>query len=154
MRLLTKFFIAFAAVTVGNANAYEATILETDALGEGVFDNTVLYESFDHRVRRQAEIEGSTPEDDVQAEVNYICVLLCLSRKALIQVFSIWTFCFFGTFPMKFVQGPFSDHCNCNHDAQNRDSLQRRSPRRELQRIHDQESRDPRRTDAYFRHSL
>lgn len=70
MKIFSKLFFVFATVS----NAQEASVLDSHGFSEGVFDNTVLYESVDKRVRRQVDdIEGSVEPDDILSKVNLLC---------------------------------------------------------------------------------
>ncbi|CBY22104.1 unnamed protein product [Oikopleura dioica] len=67
MKIFSKLFFVFATVS----NAQEASVLDSHGFSEGVFDNTVLYESVDKRVRRQVDdIEGSVEPDDILSKIT------------------------------------------------------------------------------------
>jgi hypothetical protein len=68
MKIFSSLFFVFATVS----SAQDASVLDSHGFAEGVFDNTVFYESVDMRVRRQAEDEegGSGDTEEPLSRVN------------------------------------------------------------------------------------
>ena len=67
MKIFSSIFFVFATVS----SAQDASVLDSHGFSEGIFDNTVLSDSVDKRVRRQAEdSEGSGDDQEILSTVN------------------------------------------------------------------------------------